>query len=38
MQTKKMTKSDWEKIKSLVHNKSIDFDDSTIADFVKKIA
>lgn len=37
-QTKKMTKSEWEKIKSQVHNKTISFDDSTIMDFVKKIA
>jgi hypothetical protein len=38
MQTKKMTRTDWEKVKSLVHNKTINFDDSTIMDFVKKIA
>ncbi len=37
MQTKKMTRADWDKIKSQVRNKTIRFDDSTIADFVKKI-
>ncbi len=38
MQTKRMTKTEWEKIKSSVDNKTISFDDSVIADFVKKIS
>jgi hypothetical protein len=38
MQTKKMTKADWDRIKSLVTTKSINFDESTISDFVKKIS
>lgn len=38
MQTKKTTRAEWQKIKSLVENKSISFDDSMISDFVKKMA
>ncbi|MCA2003490.1 MAG: hypothetical protein LDL06_01830, partial [Candidatus Nitrosotenuis sp.] len=38
MQTKKMTSSDWQKIATLVENKTINFDDSLINDFTKKIS
>ncbi len=38
MQTKKMSKNDWQKIKELVDEKTISFDKSLIADFVKKLA
>jgi hypothetical protein len=38
LQTKKMSKNDWQKIKDLVDNKTILFDESLIADFVKKLA
>ncbi|MEW6044029.1 MAG: hypothetical protein AB1608_07170 [Thermoproteota archaeon] len=38
MQTKRMSKSDWQKIKDLVDNKTILFDESLIADFVKKLS
>ncbi len=38
MQTKKMTSSDWQKIAMLVENKTINFDDSLINDFTKKIS
>ncbi len=37
-QTKKMTRSDWQKIKEAVEGKTISFDESLIADFVRKIA
>lgn len=38
MQTKKMSKNDWQKIKDSVDNKTILFDESLIADFVKKLS
>jgi hypothetical protein len=38
MQTKKIGRAEWQKIKSLVDNKTISFDDSLISDFVKKMA
>lgn len=38
MQTKRMSKNDWQKIKDLVDNKTILFDESLIADFVKKLS
>ncbi|WP_268542734.1 hypothetical protein [Candidatus Nitrosotenuis cloacae] len=38
MQTKKMSNGDWQKIVSMVDNKSINFDDSLINDFTKKIS
>jgi hypothetical protein len=38
MQTKKMSRAEWQKIKSLVDDKAINFDDSLISDFVKKMA
>ncbi len=37
LQTKKMSKADWQKIRNLVDQKSISFDESTIVDFVRKI-
>ncbi len=37
LQTKKMSKNDWHKIRNLVDQKSISFDESTITDFVRKI-
>jgi hypothetical protein len=37
LQTKKMSKNDWQKIRTLVEQKSISFDESTMMDFVKKI-
>ncbi|HEX9845897.1 MAG TPA: hypothetical protein VGA92_05470 [Candidatus Nitrosotenuis sp.] len=37
LQTKKMSKNDWQKIRTLVEQKSISFDESTLMDFVKKI-
>jgi hypothetical protein len=36
-QTKKMTRAEWQKILQSVNNKTVNFDDSTIADFIKKI-
>lgn len=36
--TKKLSKSDWQKIRSIVEQKTINFDDSVITDFVKKIS
>lgn len=38
MQTKKMTASDWQKVMTLVENKTLNFDDSLINDFTKKIS
>lgn len=38
MQTKKMDGADWQKIKTLVDEKAISFDESLIADFVRKIS
>lgn len=38
LQTKKMSSSDWQKIAAMVDNKSINFDDSLINDFTKKIS
>jgi hypothetical protein len=37
LQTKKMSKNDWQKIRDLVEQKAINFDESTMMDFVKKI-
>lgn len=37
-QTKKITRNDWQRIKKAVENKTISFDDSLIADFVRKVA
>jgi hypothetical protein len=37
LQTKKMSKNDWQKIRMLVEQKAINFDESTMMDFVKKI-
>lgn len=37
MQTKKMSRNDWQKIKSLVDNKAINFEEGLILDFVKKL-
>jgi len=37
LQTKKMSKNDWQKIRTLVEQKSISFDEGTLMDFVKKI-
>jgi hypothetical protein len=36
--TKKISKSDWQKVREMVEQKTVSFDDSMIADFVKKIA
>ena len=38
MQTKKMTRADWQKIKTLVEDKTVTFGDELISDFVKKMA
>ncbi len=35
--TKKMSKADWQKVKTMVENKQVSFDDSMITDFVRKI-
>lgn len=35
--TKKMSKSEWQKVKTMVEQKEVSFDDSMITDFVKKI-
>jgi hypothetical protein len=37
MQTKKMSRNDWQKIRTLVENKTVSFDESMIMDFVRKI-
>jgi hypothetical protein len=37
LQTKKMNRVDWQKVRSLVERKAISFDESTISDFVKKL-
>lgn len=37
MHTKKMSKADWQKVKTMVEQKAVSFDDSMIADFVRKI-
>lgn len=37
MQTKKMSRNDWQKIRSLVDNKTVNFEESLIVDFVKKL-
>lgn len=37
MQSKKMSRNDWQKIRTLVENKTVSFDESTIMDFVKKV-
>lgn len=36
--TKKISKADWQKIRSMVEQKKVSFDDSMITDFVKKIS
>ncbi len=36
--TKKLSKKDWQKIRSMVEQKTINFDDSVITDFVKKVS
>jgi hypothetical protein len=38
MQTKKMTRADWQKIKTLVEDKTVAFSDDLISDFVKKMS
>ena len=35
--TKKMSKVDWQKVREMVEQKTVSFDDSMITDFVKKI-
>lgn len=37
-QTKRMSRAEWQRILQSVDNKTINFDDSTISDFIKKIA
>lgn len=37
LQTKKMSRADWQKVRNLVEDKSVSFDESTISDFVKKL-
>ncbi|MEM3065600.1 MAG: hypothetical protein QW177_09585 [Candidatus Nitrosotenuis sp.] len=37
-QTKKMSRAEWQKTLQSVDNKTINFDDSTITDFIKKIS
>jgi hypothetical protein len=37
LQTKKMSTSEWQKIRSMIEQKTISFDDSLITDFVKKV-
>lgn len=37
-QTKKMSKNDWQNLRESVENKTIRFDESLIADFVKKLS
>jgi len=37
MYTKKMSRSDWQKIRSALEQKTVSFDDSLITDFVRKI-
>lgn len=36
--TKKLSKKDWQKIRSMVEQKTINFDDAVIMDFVKKVS
>lgn len=38
LHTKKMTRADWQKVRSMVEQKTVSFDDSLITDFVKKIS
>ena len=38
MQTKRMNRNEWQKIRTLIDNKEITFDESLISDFVKKLA
>gem|GEM_PF-1553496 len=38
VQTKKMNVNEWKKIRNMVETKSINFDDSIINDFTKKIS
>lgn len=38
LHTKKMSRADWQKIRLLVEQKTVSFDDSVIMDFVKKIS
>lgn len=37
-QTKKMSRNDWQKIISMVDEKTVSFDDGLIVDFVRKVA
>lgn len=37
MYTKKMSRSDWQKIRNTLEQKTVSFDDSLITDFVRKI-
>lgn len=37
-QTKRMSRAEWQRILQSVDDKTINFDDSTISDFIKKIA
>ena len=36
--TKKTTRADWQKVRAMVEQKTVSFDDSMITDFVKKIS
>ncbi|HEY8109237.1 MAG TPA: hypothetical protein VIG05_00010 [Candidatus Nitrosotenuis sp.] len=36
--TKRMSKEDWQKIRSMVEQKTINFDNSVVMDFVKKVS
>jgi hypothetical protein len=37
LQTKRISKDEWQKIVAMVDKKTINFDDSLIADFVRKV-
>lgn len=37
MQTKKTSKTEWQKIRAMVDGKTVNFDNSLISDFVKKM-
>lgn len=36
--TKKMSKSDWQKVRSMIEQKTVSFDDGLIRDFIEKIS
>jgi hypothetical protein len=37
LQTKRMSRADWQRVRAMVEDKAISFEESTIMDFIKKL-